>query len=135
MLDPQLVEQLAGHLEKVTTSVRLVATLDDGPKSAELDELLTEIAGLSDSITLDRNGNDTRRPSFSIERVGSDVAIRFAAVPLGHEFTSFVLWGGVFQGEVWSTCLCCMAICAVLVATFLSSRSATRWRRQGSRAG
>ena len=91
MLDPQLVEQLAGHLEKVTTSVRLVATLDDGPKSAELDELLTEIAGLSDSITLDRNGNDTRRPSFSIERVGSDVAIRFAAVPLGHEFTSFVL--------------------------------------------
>src|SRR5690606_36352380 len=30
-------------------------------------------------------------PSFSINRPGEDIGIRFAAIPLGHEFTSLVL--------------------------------------------
>ncbi len=91
MLDPQLSAQLAGHLEKITSPIRLVASLDAGPKSTQLAELLTEIAALSDSIDYDASGSDGRRPSFAIERVGSDISVRFAAIPLGHEFTSLVL--------------------------------------------
>ncbi|MCU1370419.1 MAG: alkyl hydroperoxide reductase subunit, partial [Ilumatobacteraceae bacterium] len=91
MLDPALAAQLKTHLEKITRPVVLAASLDDSAKSAELDELLREIASLSDQITVERRDDDPRRPSFAIERAGTDVSVRFAGIPLGHEFTSLVL--------------------------------------------
>jgi alkyl hydroperoxide reductase subunit F len=91
MLDPNIAEQLKGHLAKIAQPVVLAASLDDGPKSAELLELLDEIATMSDKITVDRRDDDDRRPSFAIERAGTDVSVRFAGIPMGHEFTSLVL--------------------------------------------
>jgi alkyl hydroperoxide reductase subunit F len=91
MLDPNLAAQLKTHLEKITRPVELVASLDDGPRSAELRELLTEIAGMSERITFEQRDDDERRPSFSIDRAGTDVSVRFAGIPMGHEFTSLVL--------------------------------------------
>ena len=91
MLDPQLAEQLKGHLTRISQPVVLVTSLDDGPKSAELTELLDEIAAMSDLISVERRDDDTRRPSFAIERAGTDVQVRFAGIPMGHEFTSLVL--------------------------------------------
>ncbi|MFI5044062.1 MAG: alkyl hydroperoxide reductase subunit F [Acidimicrobiales bacterium] len=91
MLDPNLTTTLKTHLEKVTRPIQLVASLDDGPKSTDLMELLVEIAALSDNITVERRDDDDRRPSFAIDRVGTDVSVRFAGIPLGHEFTSLVL--------------------------------------------
>ena len=90
MLDATLTDQLRTYLENLTRSIELVASLDDGPKSAELGELLDEIAALSDKISVRRDGDD-RTPSFSIDRAGTDVSVRFAGIPLGHEFTSLVL--------------------------------------------
>jgi alkyl hydroperoxide reductase subunit F len=55
-------------------------------------ELLHEIAALSDKITVvEKTDDDQRKPSFAINRVGTDVGVRFAGIPLGHEFTSLVL--------------------------------------------
>ena len=71
--------------------IELVASLDEGGKSQELAALLEEIAALSDKITVVRRDDDARKPSFAISRVGSDVSVRFAGIPLGHEFTSLVL--------------------------------------------
>ncbi|MEO6800541.1 MAG: alkyl hydroperoxide reductase subunit F [Rhodanobacter sp.] len=91
MLDETLKSQLQSYLEKLTQPIELVATLDDGAKSQELDELLHEIAALSDKISLRRDDSDARKPSFAINRVGTDVGVRFAGIPMGHEFTSLVL--------------------------------------------
>ncbi|MEO8809379.1 MAG: alkyl hydroperoxide reductase subunit F [Rhodanobacter sp.] len=91
MLDETLKAQLRSYLEKLTQPIELVATLDDGAKSAELDELLHEIAGLSEKISLRRDDSEPRKPSFAINRVGTDVGVRFAGIPMGHEFTSLVL--------------------------------------------
>lgn len=94
MLDAGLTAQLRTYLQKITQPVELLASLDDGPKSAELLGLLDEIAALSDRITVvraDEGATDQRRPSFAIRRAGTDVEVRFAAIPLGHEFTSLVL--------------------------------------------
>ena len=91
MLEPTLRSQLQTYLERVTQPFDIVASLDDGAKSAELWELLTEIAGLTDKITLRSDGTDARVPSFSINRKQGDVSLRFAGIPLGHEFTSLVL--------------------------------------------
>ena len=91
MLDDSLKSQLASYLQRVTQPVELVASLDDREASAEMRELITEVAALSPLITARFDGDDARRPSFSISRAGADMGVRFAAIPMGHEFTSLVL--------------------------------------------
>ena len=93
MLDANVTTQLQGHLEKLVFPIELASSLDDSPKSAELDQLLHEIADLSPKISVVRADDDMRRPSFAIRRIGADTSaeVRFAGLPLGHEFTSLVL--------------------------------------------
>ncbi|MDD2858277.1 MAG: alkyl hydroperoxide reductase subunit F [Candidatus Nanopelagicales bacterium] len=90
MLDSAIAQALQQHLEKVQFPIALIAALDESPKSVELRELLTEIAGYSPLITLDL-ADDERVPSFAIARTGTDISVRFAGIPMGHEFTSLVL--------------------------------------------
>lgn len=91
MLDANLQNQLRAYLERLVQPVELIASLDERPASAEMRTLLEQIASLSDKVTLRTDGNDARKPSFQITRAGQDMGLRFAAVPLGHEFTSLVL--------------------------------------------
>jgi alkyl hydroperoxide reductase subunit F len=91
MLDANLKTQLKAYLEKVTQPFEIVASLDDSDKSRELLGLLQDIVGLTDKITLKTDGADARRPSFSLNRPGADISLRFAGIPMGHEFTSLVL--------------------------------------------
>ena len=92
MLDDTLKTQLKAYLERLQRPVELVATLDDSATSNELRELLEDIRAQSDKITVvENNGLPVRKPSFLITNPGQDTGVRFAGVPLGHEFTSLVL--------------------------------------------
>ena len=93
MLDDSLRTQLQSYLGRMTRPIVLVATLDDTDASRELQALLEDVASLSTMITLERRAADgaVRSPSFSVGRAGADAAIRFAGIPMGHEFTSLVL--------------------------------------------
>jgi len=91
MLDSNLKTQLKAYLEKVTLPFEIVASLDDGEKSQEMLSLLQDIASLSDKITLKTDGQDARKPSFALNRIGGEISLRFAGLPMGHEFTSLVL--------------------------------------------
>lgn len=96
MLDAATTAQLKTLLEKVAAPIELVASLDDGAKSADLAKFLQETAALSDKVSYRRADDDARRPSFRIERVGTDdagqrVGVQFACIPLGHELSSYVL--------------------------------------------
>ena len=91
MLDTQMKTQLQAYLQNLRTPIRLIATLDSSEKSAELRELLQEIAELSDKVSFDDTGTDARKPSFVVAKEGETRGVRFAAIPLGHEFTSLVL--------------------------------------------
>ena len=92
MLDDALKTQLKAYLQRLQRPVELVATLDDSSASAELRELLQDIRAQSDKITVvENNALDVRKPSFLITNPGQDSGVRFAGVPLGHEFTSLVL--------------------------------------------
>jgi len=44
MLDANIKTQLKAYLERVTQPIEIVASLDDGPKSKELLELLHDVA-------------------------------------------------------------------------------------------
>jgi alkyl hydroperoxide reductase subunit F len=91
MLDQDLKDQLSAYLERVSMPIELVASLDDSDKSDDLQILLEELAALSPHIRINRAGQNPRKPSFEIRRVGTEVGVHFAAIPLGHEFTSLVL--------------------------------------------
>jgi len=97
MLDTQMKAQLQAYLQNLRQPIRLVASLDGSDKSAEMRELLTDIAELSDKVSFEDNGADQRVPSFVVVKENETRGVRFAAIPLGHEFTSLVLallWTG-----------------------------------------
>ncbi|RTL28528.1 MAG: alkyl hydroperoxide reductase subunit F [Burkholderiales bacterium] len=98
MLDDNLKAQLGAYLERVQQPFEITASLNDSESARDTLSLLQTIAGLrSDKITLKTDGQDARKPSFDLKRVGSNTSLRFAGLPLGHEFTSLVLallWTG-----------------------------------------
>ncbi|MEY2660870.1 MAG: alkyl hydroperoxide reductase subunit [Pseudomonadota bacterium] len=97
MLNETLKTQLQAYLQRLTLPIELVASLDESAGASEMRELLRTLAGMSTLVTLREDGQDERKPSFSMARQGSEARLRFAAVPLGHEFTSLVLallWAG-----------------------------------------
>ncbi|MBM3387055.1 MAG: alkyl hydroperoxide reductase subunit F, partial [Betaproteobacteria bacterium] len=97
MLDDSLQVQLQQYLGLLRQPVRLIASLDEGESSQDMKVLLETIVSLSDKVALDTTGSDTRKPSFVVAREGEARGVRFAGLPLGHEFTSLVLallWTG-----------------------------------------
>ena len=91
MLDSNLKAQLKAYLERVKLPFEITASLDDGAASQQMHGLLQDIVSLSDKIALKTDGTDARKPSFTLARIGEPPRIRFAAIPMGHEFTSLVL--------------------------------------------
>ena len=91
MLDAKLKSQVEAHLQRISRPVVLVASVDDGEPSRELLALLEEVASLHPQLGLrvERGGGE-RTPSFGVASEG-EARVRFAGIPLGHEFTSFVL--------------------------------------------
>ena len=97
MLDDTLKAQLQQYLGLLRQPIRLIASLDDSETGTDMKSLLETIVGLSEKVTLDTSGNDARKPSFEVVREGETQGVRFAGLPLGHEFTSLVLallWTG-----------------------------------------
>ena len=98
MLDANLTQQLKQYLANLREPIELVASLGDDKRSAETRELLNEIAALHPMVTASFDGDNARRPSFVVQRVSdAERWVRFAGLPLGHEFTSLVLallWAG-----------------------------------------
>jgi alkyl hydroperoxide reductase subunit F len=91
MLEAAIATQLNTYLNNLQRPIELVGSLDDSAKSAELRELLTEIAAMSDLVAFIEKNDDQRMPSFLVQQVNGDENIRFAGIPMGHEFTSLVL--------------------------------------------
>lgn len=91
MLDASTLAQLKTYLANLRQPVELIATLDDGPKSAEMRALVEAVAAQSDLVAARFDGSAERVPSFAIRRADGSAETQFAGLPMGHEFTSLVL--------------------------------------------
>src|SRR3546814_1146726 len=88
MLDANLKTQLQAYLEKVTRPIEIVASVDDGETSKEMLELLEELDAMSDKIALvTHRDDDQRKTSFALTSPGQPIHLRFAGIPMGHEFS------------------------------------------------
>lgn len=92
MLDTNMKTQLQTHLQNLKTAVELVVFLDDSNKSVELESLANDIASVSDKVSVTRASDENERtPSVLVRSTATGSEIRFAGLPMGHEFTSLVL--------------------------------------------
>jgi alkyl hydroperoxide reductase subunit F len=95
-LETSLKTQLQTYLQMLREPIVLAESLNDTPAAKEIHELLEEIASMSDKITLTVEDH-ARKPSFAVKRgethteAHKAVGVRFAGIPMGHEFTSLVL--------------------------------------------
>ena len=95
-LETGIKTQLQTYLQMLREPIVLAASLDETPAAKEMHELLEEVASMSDKITLTME-DDARKPSFAVKRgpthtqAHQAVGVRFAGIPMGHEFTSLVL--------------------------------------------
>ncbi|MGV3591460.1 MAG: alkyl hydroperoxide reductase subunit F [Gammaproteobacteria bacterium] len=92
MLDQNLKQQLQSLLGQLPGRVELQLTLDTNQESRQLEELVHEIAALSDKVSLaSASGTAARTPTLDVVSPERGTRIRFAGIPSGHEFTSLVL--------------------------------------------
>ncbi|MCA1928310.1 MAG: alkyl hydroperoxide reductase subunit F, partial [Pararheinheimera sp.] len=92
MLDTTLKTQLQTYLQYLKSPVELVVALDNSEKAAEIKALAADIASLSPLVQVKEETDITvRTPSMAVRGTAKNSLIRFAGVPLGHEFTSLVL--------------------------------------------
>lgn len=90
MLDADIKAQLAQYLELMEGDVLLKVSAGEDKVSREMTSLVDELATMSSHIKVEMVDLE-RTPSFSVNRIGEDTGVVFAGIPLGHEFTSFVL--------------------------------------------
>lgn len=95
-LEANIKSQLQTYLKMLREPIVLAESLDDSAGAKEMHALLAEIASMSDKVTLTQE-DDARKPSFAVTRgaahskADQSVGVRFAGIPLGHEFTSLIL--------------------------------------------
>lgn len=89
-LDADIKAQLGQYLELLEADLVLKASLSDDANSTQVREFLEEIVAMSDRLSLEEM-TLSRTPSFTIDRKDYHSGIVFAGLPLGHEFTSFIL--------------------------------------------
>ena len=91
-LDSNIKTQLDTYLAMLKDPIEIIASVDSSDKSREMLDLLHELASISSKISLIENNDDNeRKPSFSVGKPGHTAGIRFAGIPMGHEFTSLIL--------------------------------------------
>lgn len=88
-------QQLNGVFSKMQNNLRLKLYLDNRHVSTELESFITNLAALTDKLTVsvvDRNDAENKAPCVRVFlEDGTDTGIAFHGVPSGHEFTSFML--------------------------------------------
>jgi alkyl hydroperoxide reductase subunit F len=91
-LDQNIKNQLSTYMDKIENPIEIIYFENESDKSAEMVNLLTEVDAMSSMIAI-KKGEDTshRSPSFQVNQPDYVTGIVFAGVPMGHEFTSFIL--------------------------------------------
>ncbi len=90
ILDADIKEQLRQYLQLMENDVLLKVSVGTDDFSKDMLALMDELTAMSSKIKVEKATLE-RTPSFSVNRMGEDTGITFAGIPLGHEFTSFVL--------------------------------------------
>ena len=90
ILDADIKAQLDQYLQLMEGDILLKVSTGSDEVSKDMLALMEELSSMSSRIKIEHTQLE-RTPSFSVNRIGEDMGITFAGIPLGHEFTSLVL--------------------------------------------
>ena len=91
MLDNETKTQLKQYLDLLEAELVFSVSLDDSEDSKKVTEFLTEVAEMTSRVTIEPM-KLKRTPSFEINQKEAGASgVAFAGLPMGHEFTSFIL--------------------------------------------
>lgn len=92
MLDANVKKQLDTYFQNISNPIEITVSVDGSAKAKELATLAQEVAELSDQITATVvESAEGRTPLMQIAPAGVTPRVGFAGIPMGHEFTSFIL--------------------------------------------
>ncbi len=92
MLTAEILNALKGYTANMTNAVTFVLQTGEHSKRAELVDFLTQIASVSDKLSIEERDAGFRSPiSFSLQTPEGDTGILFSGIPSGHEFNSLIL--------------------------------------------
>lgn len=94
MLTQDILKALKTYTANMQNPITFVVQSGEHSKRSELMSFLSDIAGVSEQISVEERTTDglLRSPvSFLIEADGQDTGVRFSGIPSGHEFNSLVL--------------------------------------------
>jgi len=95
LFTPEMRQQLDTVFSRMAHPLQLVLYLDERSVSTELERFMTELASMTDKLTVqvaERSASSQDTPCVRVCRQdGTWTGLAFHAVPGGHEFTSFVL--------------------------------------------
>ena len=95
LFTPEMRQQLDTVFARMERPLQLVLFLDERPVSAELERFMTELAGMTEKLTVqvaERSVSSQEAPCVRVcLQDGTPAGLAFHGVPGGHEFTSFVL--------------------------------------------
>lgn len=89
-LDTTIKQQLQQYLSMLEAPVVFHLDAGTGDEASKVREFVSEIADMSDKLSIVESTLEIS-PAFSLYRGTEDMGVTFAGVPLGHEFSSFVL--------------------------------------------
>lgn len=89
-LDTSIKQQLTQYLGMLEKDVIIRLDADSSANGQKVREFITEIASMTNKISIEETTLELS-PGFTIDPIDQSSGIAFAGVPLGHEFTSFVL--------------------------------------------
>ena len=95
LFTPEMRQQLDTVFSRMAHPLQLVLYLDERSVSTELEHFMTELASMTDKLTVqvaERSAFSQDTPCVRVcQQDGSWTGLAFHGVPGGHEFTSFVL--------------------------------------------
>ncbi|ABZ95379.1 Alkyl hydroperoxide reductase, large subunit [Leptospira biflexa serovar Patoc strain 'Patoc 1 (Ames)'] len=91
MLDESTKQQVKQYFERIKNPVSITLYSGDHEKREELVSFLNDIESLSPMISIQHSSDVTDGLRFTIISNGNPTGIHFSGIPMGHEFTSFIL--------------------------------------------
>ncbi|EHJ57681.1 alkyl hydroperoxide reductase, F subunit [Streptococcus urinalis FB127-CNA-2] len=89
-LNNEIKQQLGQYLDLLESDIVIKADLGNDENSQKVKDFINEILDMSNRITMEET-TLSRQPSFTINQKDNESGVGFAGLPLGHEFTSFIL--------------------------------------------
>ncbi|MDO5732155.1 MAG: alkyl hydroperoxide reductase subunit F [Eubacteriales bacterium] len=89
-LEQAIKDQLKTYLSLLEREVSFSLSLGEDEKSRELKSFIEQIVAMDDRLSITETDRELK-PSFAINSADIQERVIFAGVPLGHEFSSFVL--------------------------------------------